>query len=144
MSGMSVIVRTVSRLLFPFMLLFGIYVVVHGHLTPGGGFPGGVIIAVSVLMLLLAYGYERAQKMVSAIQADVAESIGGLILVGLGLLGVLLSTAFLENNILPLGNLGDLFSAGTIPLLNIGVGIKVAAGLIVIIYAMLGLRGLEK
>jgi len=143
MKGMTVIVRTVCRLLFPFMFLFGAYVVVHGHLTPGGGFPGGVIIAASVVMLLLAYGFERAQRVVGALHAEVAESIGGLVLVGLGLLGVVISMAFLEN-VLPLGTLGELFSAGNLPVLNIGVGIKVAAGLVTIFYAMLGLRGVEK
>jgi len=131
--------------LFPFMLLFGVYVVVHGHLTPGGGFPGGVIMAAAILMLLLAYGREKAQGIVSSLQADVAESLGGLILVALGILAILLtSSAFLTNNIIPMGTFGNLFSAGIIPFLNIGVGIKVAAGLITIIYAMLGLRGLEK
>lgn len=139
MRGMTIIVRTVSRLLFPFMFLFGVYIVIHGHLTPGGGFPGGVIIAASVVMLLLAYGFERAQQTINVLQAEVAESIGGLILAGLGLLGIISSIAFLKN-ILPLGNLGELFSAGNLPVLNVGVGIKVAAGLVTIFYAMLGLR----
>lgn len=143
MKGMTLIVRTVGRLLFPFMFLFGVYIVIHGHLTPGGGFPGGVIIAASVVMLLLAYGFEQAQQTVNVLQAEVAESIGGLILVGLGLLGIIISIAFLKN-FLPLGNLGELFSAGDLPVLNIGVSIKVAAGLITIFYAMLGLRRVEE
>lgn len=141
-SGMSLIVRTVARLLFPFMLLFGIYIVIHGHLTPGGGFPGGVIIAASIVMLLLAYGYDRAQETVSALEAEVAESIGGLILVGLGLVGVIISLTFLKE-VLPLGAIGSLFSGGNLPILNIGVGIKVAAGFVTIFYAMLGIRGEE-
>ncbi|KXA99787.1 hypothetical protein AKJ42_02495 [candidate division MSBL1 archaeon SCGC-AAA261C02] len=140
--GMTLIVRTVSRLLFPFMFLFGIYIVLHGHLTPGGGFPGGVIIAASIVMLLLAYGYERAQETIGALEAEVAESIGGLILVGLGLVGAIISVAFLKE-VLPLGTIGNLFSAGNLPILNIGVSIKVAAGFVTIFYAMLGLRGEE-
>jgi multicomponent Na+:H+ antiporter subunit B len=136
MKGMTLIVRTVSRLLFPFMFLFGVYIVIHGHLTPGGGFPGGVIIAASVVMLLLAHGMERAKTRVGDLQAEIAESLGGLILVGLGVFGVIVGIAFLKN-ILPLGTLGELFSAGNLPVLNVGVSIKVAAGLVAIFYAML-------
>ncbi|KUO40666.1 MAG: hypothetical protein AVW06_02240 [Hadesarchaea archaeon DG-33-1] len=144
MAGMTVIVRTIARLLFPFTLLFGIYIVLHGHLTPGGGFPGGVIIAASVVMLLLAYGIKRAETKVSFLQAEVLESIGGLAIVVLGLLGLLLGVAFLQNEF-PLGGLGQLFSAGNLPLLYLGVGIKVAAGIILIFYAMLfAFRGEEK
>lgn len=136
MAGMTVIVRTISRLLFPFVVLFGIYVVVHGHLTPGGGFPGGVIIAAAVVMLLLAYGIKRAQKKVSFLHAEVLEGIGGITIVVLGLLGILFATYFLQN-VFPVGGLGQLFSAGSLPLLYLGVGIKVAAGILLIFYAML-------
>lgn len=141
-NGMSIIVKTVSRLIFPFMFLFGIYIVLHGHLTPGGGFPGGVIIGSAVIMLILAYGYEQAQDVVSALKAEVAESIGGLIIVGLGITGIIIGISFLEQ-VLPLGTVGNLFSAGNLPILNIGVGIKVAAGFIGIFYAMMGLKGDE-
>lgn len=140
MAGMTVIVRTISRLLFPFTFLFGIYIIVHGHLTPGGGFQGGVILAASVIMLLLAYGIERAQAKVNVLQAELSESLGGLILVGLGLLGIVLGITFLKN-VLPFGELGHIFSAGNLPVLNIGVSIKVAAGLLTIFYAMLRLQG---
>lgn len=138
--GMSLIVRTVARLLFPFMFLLGVYIMIHGHLTPGGGFPGGVIMGASVVMLILSYGYEQTQETVNSLEAEISESIGSLIIVGLGLFGVILGTFFLQN-ILPLGELGELFSAGNLPVLNIGVGIKVAAGFVTIFYAMLGVKG---
>jgi len=144
MAGMTVIVRTIARLLFPFTFLFGVYIVLHGHLTPGGGFPGGVIIASSVVMLFLAYGIERAQKKVGLLHAEVLESVGGLAIVVLGLFGLLLGTFFLQN-VFPLGELGQLFSAGNLPLLYLGVGIKVAAGILLIFYAMLfAFRGGEE
>ncbi len=144
MAGMTVIVRTIARLLFPFTFLFGAYIVLHGHLTPGGGFPGGVIIAASVVMLILAYGIERAQKRVSFLHAEVLESVGGLVIVVLGLFGLLLGITFLQN-VFPLGELGQLFSAGNLPLLYLGVGIKVAAGILLIFYAMLfAFRGGEE
>ena len=102
MAGMSPIVRTTARLLFPFTFLFGAYVVIHGHLTPGGGFPGGVIIAASFVMLVLAYGIERAQERVGFTRAEVLESIGGLTIAILGLFGLLAGVAFLQN-VFPLG-----------------------------------------
>ena len=139
MAGMTIIVRTIARLLFPFTFLLGVYIVLHGHITPGGGFPGGVIIAASVVMLLLAYGIERAEAKVSFLRAEVLESIGGLAIVFIGLVGLLLGIAFLEN-VFPKGTLGNLFSAGNLPLLYLAVGIKVTAGIILIFYAMTRFR----
>lgn len=136
MVGMTVIVRTISRLLFPFVVLFGIYVVLHGHLTSGGGFPGGVIIAAAIVMLILAYGIERAQKKVSFLHAEVLDGIGGITIVVLGLFGILFATYFLQN-VFPMGGLGQLFSAGNLSLLYLGVGVKVTAGILLIFYAML-------
>ena len=136
MAGMTVIVHTIARLLFPFTFLFGTYVVIHGHLTPGGGFPGGVIIGASIVMLILAHGIERAQERVGFLHAEVLESIGGLAIAILGLLGLLMGVAFLQN-VFPLGEFGRLFSAGNLPLLYLGVGIKVTAGILLIFYAML-------
>lgn len=140
--GMTLIVRTVSRLLFPVMFLFGVYVIIHGHLTPGGGFPGGVIIASSVVMLLLSYGIDKAKEEIGEVQTEVSESVGALILVGMGIMGIIFVGSFLQE-VLPLGEVGNLFSGGNLPVLNIGVGIKVGAGLTSILYAMLALGGKE-
>jgi multicomponent Na+:H+ antiporter subunit B len=136
MAGMTLIVRTIARLLFPFTFLFGVYVVIHGHLTPGGGFPGGVIIAASVLLMILAYGIDFAHRRMGFVRSEVLESVGGTIIIILGIFGVLLGTFFLQN-VFPLGDLGKLFSGGNLPLLYLGVGIKVTAGIILIFYAML-------
>jgi len=131
MAGMTLIVRTISRLLFPFMFLFGIYITVHGHLSLGTGFVGGVIIAASVLMLLLAHGIKHAQAKVGTLQAELAVSLGGVILVGLGLLGFIIGPASLHS-----GTPGQLFSAGEFPLLNIGLCVMTAGALVAIFYAM--------
>jgi len=136
MAGMTTIVRTISRLLFPFMFLFGVYVLIHGHLTPGGGFQGGVIIAASVVMLWLAYGLEQSPIGFKLFRTEVFEAIGGLAIVMVGVVGLVVGAGVL-GHVLPLGTLGNLFSGGNLPLLNISVGIKVAAGLILIFYAML-------
>jgi multicomponent Na+:H+ antiporter subunit B len=140
---MTIIVRTTSRLLFPFIFLFGIYIVLHGHLTPGGGFPGGVIIAASVLMLILAYGIERVQQRVSILQAEMLDIIGSGTIAVIGILGIVLSAYFLQN-VFPLGDLGKLFSAGDLAPLYIGVGLKVTASILLIFYAMLFALGGKK
>jgi len=136
MAGMTIIVRTISRILFPFTFLFGIYIIFHGHLTPGGGFPGGVIIAASVAMLVLAYGLERVQKSTSILHAEVLDTLGSMTIAAIGLLGLIFGAYFLQNTF-PLGGLGQLISGGNFLWLYIGVGIKVTAGILLILFAML-------
>ncbi|MEE9191863.1 MAG: MnhB domain-containing protein, partial [Candidatus Aerophobetes bacterium] len=60
--GMTLIVKTVVKFLAPIVILFGVYIILHGHLTPGGGFPGGVVVASAFILLTLAYGKEVAEK----------------------------------------------------------------------------------
>lgn len=141
MAGMTVIVRTIARLLFPFTFLFGVYVLIHGHLTPGGGFQGGVIIAASVIMLWLAYSVEMAPVRIRLFRTEVLESLAGLILASIGLMGLVLGVGKFFGHVLPLGNFGQLLSGGDLPLLNIGTSMKVAAGLLLIFYAMLRTPG---
>ncbi len=138
--GMTVIVKTVARILFPIMILFGIYVILHGHVTPGGGFPGGVIIATGVALLLLAYGSEVSEGTIGHMTLEALESFGAIMLVGLGFVGIILVGYFL-GEVPGVGALGTLLSGRNLPILNIGVGIKVGAGLITIMYSMLELRG---
>lgn len=117
------LLRTGTRYLAPMIFLLGAYVFVNGHLTPGGGFQGGAIVASGVLMLLLADPLkEFSHTLIAAI-----ESLAGIFYVLIGLLGLLLAGGFLDNRFLPLGNLGDLFSAGAIPLIYSLIGLKVGA-----------------
>ena len=116
----SLILRTGSCLLFPLILLFGAYIFVHGHLTPGGGFQGGAIIASGFLLMYLAFPKQSINKKSSSI----AESLSGLIFVGIGLLGLIFSKYFLTN-FLPKGIPNTLFSAGIIPIIYIAIGFKV-------------------
>ena len=120
----SVIVVTGSRVLFPLILLFGVYVFLHGHLTPGGGFQGGAVIASGVLLLYLA----RREQTLHREALGVAESLGGLVFVGIGLLGLAISGTFLSN-FLAKGQPNLLLSAGVIPIIYTAVGVKVGAEL---------------
>jgi len=114
---------TGTRLLVPLILLLGVYVFVNGHLTPGGGFQGGAILASAILLLLLTDPLMRfGHGLIAAI-----ESTAGLVFVGIGVLGVFLAGGFLDNRILPIGDLGELFSAGAIPIIYSFIGLKVGA-----------------
>ncbi len=121
--GPGELLITGSQLLAPLILLFGAYIFTNGHLTPGGGFQGGAILASAVLLLLLT----RPVKHFSHRLITMLESISGLLFVGIGLLGIVLAGGFLDNRILPVGELGDLFSAGTIPIIYSLIGLKVGA-----------------
>lgn len=114
---------TGTRLLLPLILLFGAYVFTHGHLTPGGGFQGGAILASGTLLMLLSHPLRRFGHRMIAI----VESIAGLAFVLVGVLGIVLAGGFLDSRILPTGTLGELFSAGAIPIIYTFVGLKVGA-----------------
>ncbi len=120
----SPVVQIGARILFPLIVLLGAYVFVHGHLTPGGGFPGGVIIATGFLLMYMAYrSYD-----VSHLALTVTESLAGLTFVIIGLLGLIYGHSFL-NNFLPFGIPNTVFSAGVIPLIYIAIGLKVGSEL---------------
>lgn len=114
---------TGSRLLVPLILLLGVYVFVNGHLTPGGGFQGGAILASAILLLLLTDPLRRfSHRLISAV-----ESVSGLLFITIGVLGIFFAGGFLDNRILPTGTLGELFSAGAIPIIYSLIGLKVGA-----------------
>ncbi|MBM3248432.1 MAG: hypothetical protein FJZ10_03295, partial [Candidatus Omnitrophica bacterium] len=77
-AGMSLIVKRITKITVSLIFLFGVYIVLHGHLTPGGGFAGGVIIALSFIHLVLAFGKEVALKRLSESAVSIIESLGGL------------------------------------------------------------------
>ena len=117
------LLTTGTRLLLPLILLFGAYVFSHGHLTPGGGFQGGAILASAMLLLLLSNPARRfSHRLITLV-----ESTAGISFVFIGILGILLAGGFLDNRILPVGTFGELFSAGAIPIIYTFVGLKVGA-----------------
>jgi multicomponent Na+:H+ antiporter subunit B len=117
-------------------VLFGIYVVTHGQLTPGGGFQGGVILATAPLLVYLALGYSSFARIAPHELLEPAEAAGAGGYAIFGLLGLLLGKQFLSN-VLPLGHSGDLFSGGTIALISLAVGLEVAAGFLLLLYGFL-------
>jgi multicomponent Na+:H+ antiporter subunit B len=137
-NGMSVAVKTVTRLTNWFIALYGIYILAHGHLSPGGGFAGGFIIALSFMQLMLAFGKEVALKKMPKPIAFIFEEMGALIFLGIALLGF--TGGYFFFNFISKGEPFRLFSAGIIPLCNIAISLKVGAGLFSIFVALVLLK----
>jgi len=122
----SVLIRTLCRLLIPFIQLFGLYVIVHGHSSPGGGFQGGVILAASFILMSIAYGVDAMRQRFPLTAMLVLISVGVLIYGGIGLVSMLLGANFLDYGVLPGA---DPRSLGML-IVEIGVGVTVMAAMV--------------
>jgi multicomponent Na+:H+ antiporter subunit B len=118
------ILRTGADLLFPLLLVVGFYIILHGHLTPGGGFQGGVILAAAFFLPLLA----RPGSSINQDVISIVEGLAGATFILIGLLAMFDAREFLTP-LLDKGELGALISAGTLPILYLAVGIKVGSEL---------------
>jgi multicomponent Na+:H+ antiporter subunit B len=113
-------------------VVLGLSLVAHGHITPGGGFQGGAVLAAGAILSFLAGRYTVFRRVTPPDLVDLAEGTGAGGFVVVGLLGLVSGAAFLAN-VLPLGEAGTLLSSGTLPLLNLTVGLEVAAGFVLIV-----------
>lgn len=132
---MSTIVRTTAKLISPFLVTYSFYLMLYGHLSPGGGFQSGVILAVSVIILITAYGHDRVREKINDKWFKMVEASSALFILFMGLLGILFGGVFY--NFINRGSFGFPFSGGTILLFNVFIGLKVGAGFVVIYYALL-------
>jgi len=130
------VLRTATGLLTGLLVMFGVYIFTHGHLTPGGGFQGGVVIATAILLNLMS----RPESRLSHGLMTGIESLSGAAYVALGLLGAIFALGFLDPRILPIGRVGSLLSAGSVPLIYSVIGLKVGAELSGILEALKGDR----
>lgn len=108
-------------------VLVGIYVVLHGHQTPGGGFQGGVILATALLLTYLSADYMTMRRVGPTELIEAAEGAGTVGFVLIGLAGLIFGSAFFQN-VLGKGVPGQLDSAGLIPFSNVAVGLAVTGG----------------
>ena len=141
---LSKIVRTVANQLILFILVFGLYVIAHGQITPGGGFQGGAVVVSGVVMLLVAFSSKELRKSLSERVLSIMESTGALIFIALAFAGI--GTVFFYNLLvgtpifgripIPGSGPGDIWTGGVIPLMNFAVGLKVAAGLSAVVLAL--------
>jgi multicomponent Na+:H+ antiporter subunit B len=125
-------VRLIGYLLLPVTLLLGLDVVAHGHLTPGGGFQGGVVLGTGLHLLYLAGGYRALERLRPFAPFEAGEAVGTAAFVAVGVAGLAVAGSFLAN-VLPLGSFGAPLSSGIVPVLNIAVGLEVASGVVLLL-----------
>ncbi|HSR71017.1 MAG TPA: Na(+)/H(+) antiporter subunit B, partial [Kiloniellales bacterium] len=131
-----VVLRVITKLLLPFILLFALYVQFHGDFGPGGGFQAGVIFGAGFILYTLIYGVETARRVMPRELLHALMAIGLLLFIGVGYAGLLLGGKFLDYDVLahdPLHgqHLGIL-------LVELGVGITVAATMITAFFTFAG------
>jgi multicomponent Na+:H+ antiporter subunit B len=151
---MTKLVRTTADILYPFCMLYGFYIVAHGHLTPGGGFQGGAVIATATALLIVAHRFEDVRQRIRVGSMKVCESIGllGFILAAgsafffgkaffsnwlIGREGGLFATAVAFG-----ANPGNLNTGGFLPIMNLAVGLEVLGALtVILLYMLAGAKG---
>lgn len=122
----SWIVESVSRIVTPFVQMFGLYVIIHGHNTPGGGFQGGVILGASYILLAIACGLEEMKRRFPLWALTLCTSAGVFLYGGIGLLCLLSGGNFLNYGVLPVPEPRAVGMLG----IEIGVGMTVMAVII--------------
>ena len=109
------------------IVVFGLYLVGHGQLSPGGGFQGGAVLVSALLLIYLVAGFEAMHRLSPTGLVEFAEGVGAGGFVVIGLAAVAVGAAFLQN-VMPLGQSGLIDSAGTMPVIYTAVGLEVATG----------------
>jgi multicomponent Na+:H+ antiporter subunit B len=122
----DVIVKTLARLMVPFIVIYALYVVMHGHHSPGGGFQGGVVLAASFVLLAISQGLDKIRQRMSEKTAGILSSLGVFIYAGIGLLCLLLGGKYLDY-----GKLSKLLSvepaqARSLGILGVEIGVALA------------------
>ena len=134
------VLRVVSKLLMPFILLFALYVQFHGDFGPGGGFQAGVIFSAAIILYSLVFGLESAEKIIPPHWLRLLAALGVVIYAGVGLESLLLGGNYLDYS--PLGSNQIAGQHLGILLVELGVGITVAAAMLIMYFAFAG-RGRE-
>ena len=129
----SIIIKTLCRMLVPFIQLFGLYVIMHGHSSPGGGFQGGVILASSFILFAIAYGVDAVKRRFSLTALTTLTSTGVLLYAGTGVLCLVLGANYLDYGVLPVA---EPRSLGMLAI-EIGVGLTVMAVMVSIFYDLI-------
>jgi multicomponent Na+:H+ antiporter subunit B len=132
----DIIIRAVARIMIPFIQLYALYVIMHGHHSPGGGFQGGVILGASFILYLITHGLEEARVRMSELKAGIFSASGLLIYSGIGLLCLILGSNFLDYGRLSIIIKVIPAQARSLGILGveIGVGITVMAVMFSIFY----------
>ena len=129
-AGASEALRALSLVMIPTILAIGVYIVVHGQITPGGGFQGGVILAAGPLAVFLAGRYLRMRRVAPQTLVEIGEAVGAAGYALIGVAGLVLAGVFFKN-FLPFGISGHLLSAGQMDLASTAVGLEVSGAFLV-------------
>ena len=126
------VLRVIAKLFFPLILLFALYIQFHGDYGPGGGFQAGVIFATGFILYALAFGLGNAQRVIPHRMLHIMMAVGVLIYAGVGIESMLLGGKFLEYRVLAEDPVTGQHLG--IMLIELGVGITVAAVMLIIYY----------
>lgn len=132
-------VKLTTRMILPFIQLYGLYVIIHGHVSPGGGFSGGAIYAASIVLDTLAFGLKKGKERMPHELSSKIETGGILVYILVGLSGIFLGYTFLTNIEagFPIGAFGKVLSAGLIPVVTFAIGLKVMSTIVTLFHTML-------
>ncbi|MEW6243730.1 MAG: MnhB domain-containing protein [Bacillota bacterium] len=135
----DMVVQIITRILIPFIEVFAVYVIFHGHISPGGSFSGGAILGASFVLATLVFGTARFNRKFGHMVSQLVESVGGSWYILVGLFGILAGANFLTNKLagFGMGRPGYLFSAGAIPVITIGLGLKVGSTMVTLFHGLI-------
>lgn len=134
-----VVMKTGADIFSPMALVFGLYIILHGNISPGGGFQGGVLVASVVVLIYLGYGYKTALKTFNLEALHILEAVAAIIYIAIACIGIFAGGSFAQNVFYNVGETGELFSSGTVSYMNYAVGFKVFTGIAFLILLMLSL-----
>ena len=135
----NIVVKCGADMFLPFAILFGIYIILFGTVSPGGGFQGGVMVASAAILLYLGYGYKTTKAAINTEVLRVGEASGAILYALLGFCGLFVGANFCRNIFFDNGAVGDLISAGTVTFMGFSVGFKVLTGIAFLLMLLLAL-----
>ncbi|MBN1781470.1 hypothetical protein JW948_10120 [bacterium] len=133
--GMTAIVKRIAMLMTPATCLLGVYIILHGHVTPGGGFAGGILVAGSLILLVLAFGISSVKQEINQNNAKIALSLGLILFWSVAFMGLFHGSFF--QNYLKSHSASHFLSGGNIAFYDIAIGIGVSAALFTIFISFL-------
>lgn len=141
----NIIIKTICRMLIPFMQIFSLYVLFHGHYSPGGGFQGGVILGATFILLVIAYGVEETRRRISLKALTILACVGLFIYSGIGVVCLLMGANYLDYGVLPLpiSSIAHIRAMGILGI-EIGVFLGVMAIMTIIFWGLASFDPEEK
>lgn len=135
----DLIVKMTTKIVLPFIQLYGLYVIINGHLSPGGAFPGGAIFATSIVLFSIVFGLRTGKKRLPHAVSSKIETGGVFVFIVFGLSGIAMGYNFLTNQEagFPMGEWGRILSAGFIPIITFALGLKVMSAVVTLFHTMM-------